>query len=282
MSSIVLGLFSAFSWGAADFTGGLVSRKTGAFRAALWGETVGLLLLVPAALASGERVPETSSWLQAGLAGALGTLGLVLLYHAMARGTMSIAAPVSALMTAILPVVAGSLSEGFPGPLAFVGFGFALLAVWLVSQSEDGVKDVLAHLSSLRLPLLAGVGFGCYFILIHSAARHSTWWPMVASRAAGWMLIAIFMISRRESMRLPTGTMSIWPIIVMNGILDAGGNIFYILAGHGGRLDVSAVLGSLYPGATVLLAWLILKERLRPTQWIGIWAALAAILLLAF
>ncbi|MFN2121636.1 MAG: EamA family transporter [Anaerolineales bacterium] len=282
MSSIVLGLFSAFSWGAADFTGGLVSRKTGAFRAALWGETVGLLLLVPAALASGERVPETSSWLQAGLAGALGTLGLVLLYHAMARGTMSIAAPVSALMTAILPVVAGSLSEGFPGPLAFVGFGFALLAVWLVSQSEDGVKDVLAHLSSLRLPLLAGVGFGCYFILIHSAARHSTWWPMVASRAAGWMLIAIFMISRRESMRLPTGTMSIWPIIVMNGILDAGGNIFYILAGHGGRLDVSAVLGSLYPGATVLLAWLILKERLRRTQWIGIWAALAAILLLAF
>ena len=282
MSSIVLGLFSAFSWGAADFTGGLVSRKTGAFRAALWGETVGLLLLVPAALASGERVPETSSWLQAGLAGALGTLGLVLLYHAMARGTMSIAAPVSALMTAILPVVAGSLSEGFPGPLAFLGFGFALLAVWLVSQSEDGVKDVLAHLSSLRLPLLAGVGFGCYFILIHSAARHSTWWPMVASRAAGWMLIAIFMISRRESMRLPTGTMSIWPIIVMNGILDAGGNIFYILAGHGGRLDVSAVLGSLYPGATVLLAWLILKERLRRTQWIGIWAALAAILLLAF
>jgi drug/metabolite transporter (DMT)-like permease len=281
MSSILLGLSSALSWGAADFTGGLVSRKTGAFRAALWGETVGLLLLVPAALASGEAVPDASSWIQAGLAGALGTLGLVLLYHAMATGTMSIAAPVSALMTAILPVVAGSLSEGSPGPLAFVGFAFALLAVWLVSQSEDGVKDILAHLSGLRLPLLAGVGFGCYFILIHSAARHSTWWPMVASRAAGWMLIAIFMASRRESMRLPSGTSSIWPIIVMNGILDAGGNIFYILAGHAGRLDVSAVLGSLYPVATVLLAWLILKERLRRTQWIGIWCALVAILLLA-
>jgi len=281
MSSILLGLSSALSWGAADFTGGLVSRKTGAFRAALWGETVGLLLLVPAALASGEPSPDATSWMQAGLAGALGTLGLVLLYHAMATGTMSIAAPVSALMTAILPVVAGSLSEGSPGSLAFVGFGFALLAVWLISQSEDGVKDILSHLSALRLPLLAGVGFGCYFILIHSAARDSTWWPMVASRAAGWILIAIFMMSRRESMGLPSGTRSIWPIIVMNGILDAGGNFFYILAGHGGRLDVSAVLGSLYPGATVLLAWLILKERLRRTQWIGIWCALVAILLLA-
>jgi uncharacterized membrane protein len=104
---------------------------------------------------------------------------------------------------------------------------------------------------------------------------------MVASRAAGWMLIAVFMTSRRESFRLPAGAMGIWTIIVMNGILDAGGNIFYILAGHAGRLDVSAVLGSLYPGATVLLAWLILKERLRRTQWIGIWSALVAILLLA-
>jgi drug/metabolite transporter (DMT)-like permease len=281
MSTILLGIFSAISWGAADFTGGLVSRRSGAFRAALWGETVGLLLLVPAALASGERVPAAWSWLQAGLAGALGTLGLVLLYYAMATGTMSIAAPVSALMTAILPVVAGSLSEGYPSPLAFAGFGFALLAVWLVSQGEDGVKDILSHLAALRLPLLAGVGFGCYFILIHSAARDSTWWPMVASRAAGWLLIAVFMTSRRESMRLPSGTTGIWPIIVMNGILDAGGNFFYILAGHGGRLDVSAVLGSLYPGATVLLAWFVLKERLRRRQWVGVWSALVAILLLA-
>lgn len=278
MISILFGLCSALSWGAADFTGGLVSRKTGAFRAVLFGETVGLLALIPATLLIGEPFPGTASMLQAGLAGALGTLGLVLLYQALATGTMSIAAPVSALMTAILPVVVGSLSEGFPGPLTYFGFLFALLAVWLVSQSGDGMKDILSHLSSLRLPLLAGVGFGCYFILIHSAARSSTWWPMVASRGAGWLIIATFLLSRREPWRVARSN---WPILILNGLLDVGGNAFYILASQRGRLDVSAVISSLYPGATVLLAWMVLKERLSRTQWIGIWCALAAIALLA-
>lgn len=278
MSSIFLGLFSALSWGAADFTGGLVTRKTGALWAVLLGETVGLVLLVPAAIAAGEPVPGITSWVQAALAGALGTLGLLLLYHALATGTMSIAGPVSALMTAILPVVVGSLSEGFPGPLTFLGFAFALTAVWLISQSKDGVKDFLGHLSSLRLPLLAGVGFGCYFILIHSAASNNTWWPMVASRAAGWIVIVTFILTRRAAL---AGTRGVWPLVVINGILDVGGNGFYILAGHHGRLDISAVISSLYPGATVLLAWLVLKERLSRTQWLGIAAALAAIALLA-
>ena len=278
MSSILFGLASAFSWGAADFTGGLVSRKTGALWAVLLGETVGLLFLVPIAIGVGEPMPDRASWVQAALAGATGTLGLVLLYHALATGTMSIAGPVSALMTVILPVVFGSFAEGVPSPLTFVGFAFALTAVWLVSQSRDGVKDFLSHLSALRLPLLAGVGFGCYFILIHGAASHSTWWPMVASRAAGWIVIAAFILTRRASWN---GAGSIWPLIIINGILDVGGNGFYILAGQAGRLDISAVISSLYPGATVLLAWIVLKERLSPTQWLGIASALVAIGLLA-
>jgi uncharacterized membrane protein len=101
---------------------------------------------------------------------------------------------------------------------------------------------------------------------------------MVASRAAGWIVIATFIVWRRASW---SGARSLWPLIVINGLLDVGGNGFYILAGHTGRLDISAVISSLYPGATVLLAWLILKERLSRTQWLGIVAALIAIALLA-
>ncbi|MFH1185957.1 MAG: DMT family transporter [Chloroflexota bacterium] len=276
MLSIAFGLLSALVWGAADFTGGIASRKTGAFRVVLFGELVGLLMLVPVALAVGDTVPNAASWIQAAVAGALGTLGLLLLYHALAIGTMSIAAPVSALMAVILPVVVGSFTEGIPGGLTLMGFALALMAVWFVSQNQEGPPNLLAHLSDLRLPLFAGVGFGCYFVLMHSAARDSTFWPMVASRGAGLTVIALFMLLRRDSVRLPR---SVWPIIALNGILDVGGNAFYILAGHTGRLDVSAVLSSLYPGATVILAWFILKERLSKTQWFGIGAALVAIVL---
>ncbi|HEY5983509.1 MAG TPA: DMT family transporter [Anaerolineales bacterium] len=278
MLSILYGLISALVWGAGDFTGGLASRKTGAFRVVLFAEIVGMLVLTPVAFAVGDVIPDNLAWMQSVLAGGLGTLGLVLLYHSLATGTMSIAAPVSALLAAALPVIVGVFTEGLPSGPTLMGFAFALMAVWLVSQTDDGPRNILAHLSELRLPLLAGIGFGSYFILIHSASTVSTLWPMVASRGGGLMVIFLFMLLRRESYRVPV---NVWPLIALNGILDIGGNAFYILAGQLGRLDVSAVLSSLYPGATVILAGLILKERLSRTQWFGIACALIAIVLFA-
>jgi drug/metabolite transporter (DMT)-like permease len=157
-----------------------------------------------------------------------------------------------------------------------LGFGFALAAIWLVSQSESGVKDIFTHLSDLRLPLLAGVGFGLYFVMMHAATRETTFWPMVYSRSAGLLSMTIFIIARRESF-IPVR--AAWPTMILNGILDVGGNFFYILAGQAGRLDIAAVLSSLFPGSTVLLAWIILRERLTRTQWLGILCALMAIIL---
>lgn len=279
MLSIVFGLTSALAWGAADFSGGLASRKTGAYRAVLFGETVGFSVFLPVALLVGEPALDGRSLILAALAGALGTLGLLLLYHALATGSMSIAAPVSALMSAVLPVIVGSASEGFPGPVTFLGFGFALTAVWLVSQSRDGVKDVLSHLSALRLPLIAGLGFGSFFVLMHASAGKGIWWPIVVARSAGLLVISMFMLLRRDSWSVPR---SVWPVIIINGVLDVAANTFFILAGRSGRLDIAAVLGSLYPGGTVLLAWLVLKERLARIQWLGILSALIAIVLLAF
>ena len=116
------------------------------------------------------------------------------------------------------------------------------------------------------MPLLAGVGFGCYFVVMHSAAQESTLWPMVVSRAGGLAIIGLVMLTRREPLRVVRAA---WPVIALNGVLDVGGNTFYILAGQTGRMDVSAVLSSLYPGVTVILAGLVLKERLSRTQWVG-------------
>jgi drug/metabolite transporter (DMT)-like permease len=277
--SIFLGLLAALGWGAGDFTGGIASRKTGAYRTVLYGEVIGIFVLFFVIAIFSEPIPDLRSWLFAMLAGALGTLGLVLLYHAMTLGLMSIATPVSALLAAALPVVVGIFRDGLPAWTTFVGFGFALFAVWMISQGEEGVTDILAHLADLKLPLIAGIGFGSYFVFMHEAtSTGSTIWPMVASRSGGLILITVYMLVTRSSWKVEDA--SAWPIITLNGILDISGNVFFILAGQMGRLDVAAVLSSLFPGATVILAWIFLKERLSLNQWIGIAAALTAIVLM--
>jgi drug/metabolite transporter (DMT)-like permease len=274
--SILFGLTSAAIWGAGDFTGGMASRKTGAYRAVVYGEMIGLIFILVVALIVWQPIPALGIWALSMLAGAFGTMGILLLYYSMTKGLMSIAAPISALLAALLPVIIGIFTESLPTWLTFLGFAFALAAIWLISQSQDGVKDLLSHITDLRLPLLAGVGFGCYFVLIHAATRTAILWPMVAARLGGLIILTLYMTLRRESWKVERGA---WSLIFLNGLLDIGGNLFFVLAGQVGRLDISAVLSSLYPGSTVILAWIFLKERLSRTQWIGIIAALIAIVL---
>jgi drug/metabolite transporter (DMT)-like permease len=279
--SILFGLLSALGWGAGDFTGGLAARKTGAYRAVFYGEIIGIFILLVATALFGEPIPNLRVWLLSMLAGAFGTIGLMLLYHSMTLGLMSIAAPVSALLAAALPVFVGAFTEGLPKFLTLIGFGFALFAVWMVSQGEGGVKGtlLLSHLSDLKLPLLAGIGFGLYFVVMHEATSGGAMiWPMVASRGGGLILITASMLTTRAAWKVEDS--SAWPVLTLNGILDVSGNLFFILASQTGRLDVAAVLSSLFPGSTVMLAWIFLKERLTRNQWIGILSALIAIVLM--
>ena len=277
MLSSLFGLLSALTWGTGDFTGGIVSRRAGAYRAAFYGEAAGLIFLAAMLLVVREPVPAWSALGWSAAAGVIGSLGLLMLFRAFADGQMSIAAPVSALMAAVLPVIASSMNEGFPGPAKYVGFALALAAIWLISQGEGHQKKLHLHLADLRLPLFSGVCFGIYFILMHQGSRTSTVWPMVSARSAGAIFLFAFAIAKRE---LSWPGKSIVPLVFLNAAGDIGGNTFYILAGQVGRLDVAAVLGSLYPGTTVLLAGLLLHERLNRLQWAGILTALAAIILM--
>lgn len=277
MAAILYGLCSALSWGAGDFTGGFISRRVGAYRAAFYAEAVGLVMLLAAAAVLREPSPPAADWAWSAAAGAIGALGLLILYRSLAEGQMSVAAPVSALTAAALPVAAGALTQGFPGFTRYVGFALALAAIWLVSQGEGGRKNPRLHLADLRLPLISGACFGIYFILMHRGSQEATLWPMVASRGAGTLVLFFFAAARGQ---LAAPGKRLWPLVALNAAGDIGGNTFYILAGQAGRLDMAAVLGSLYPGATVLLAAAILRERLDRPQVLGILAALGAIVLL--
>ena len=277
MLSILFSLSAALAWGAADFTGGLASRRTGAYRATLYGEFFGLVFILAAAFVIRQPLPGWSVLVLAAAAGAIGTTGLLTLFQSVIHGKMSIAMPVSALLAAALPVLVGSFTEGFPGTITFFGFLLALSAIWLISKEDGKDSRILARLSDLRLPLLAGIGFGSFFILMDIAAREATLWPMLASRAGGALIVAIYMLFRRDSWRLAR---DVWPVLVLNGFLDVTGTAFYVLASQIGRLDVAAVISSLFPGSTVILAALLLKERVSRSQAIGILLALTAIVFL--
>lgn len=274
--SILYGIASSLSWGAGDFAGGLVSRKVGAYRAVFYADFFGLLLLAFIPIFYRESFPTSTAALNAFIGGALGSCGLLILYYSLSVGQMSVAAPVSALFAALLPVIFGAITEGLPDPIQFIGFALALAAVWLISQGDGGFH--VSKLSDLKFPILAGVGFGCYFIFLNNAVSDPAafLWPMILSRLAGTLLLIVIVLARRESFSVPRDA---WGVVSINATLDLGGNFFFILASKAGRLDISAILSSLYPGATVILAWLILKERISRVQMIGIALAFAAIYL---
>ena len=277
MLAILFGLSSALTWGAADFCGGLASRRSKAYQVVLFGEAIGLAILLVVAFLSGEKPLPWTSWMMCTIAGSIGVIGLLLFFQSMVKGQMSVTAPVSALTAALLPVIVGSILDGFPGALTFAGFGLALVAIWFISQPDGGSKNIRLRLADLSLPLIAGLSFGVYLILFDRGSQTNLFWPLVASRLAGVVTMTLYTLFTHQSF-LPPRTL--WPLLVLNGILDITGNGLYILAGQAGRMDVAAVLVSLYPGSTVLLAGFILNERLNRAQVVGILAALAAIVLM--
>lgn len=266
------GLAAALTWGAGDFSGGLAAKRTNPYGVVIVAHLASLIVLLLATGVIQEKMPPLESWLWGGAAGFGGGFGLLLLYRALAGGQMSVAAPVSALVAASLPVLLTTLTEGLPKPLVLAGFGLALAAIWLVSGG--GLEFRLAD---LRLPALAGLAFGFFFYCLHQASTSAVLYPMIAVRLVSIPSVLAYALLTKQNFR-PTRA-SLLPIL-LSGLLDTLGNAAYALAAQFGRMDVAAVLGSLYPGTTVLLAWLWLKEPINKTQLVGLAAALGAIALI--
>jgi drug/metabolite transporter (DMT)-like permease len=214
--------------------------------------------------------PGQLGW--AGLAGASGAFGLLALYSALASGRMGIAAPVSGVVGAIVPVLVGVAVDGWPGAVRLAGFALALAGVWLLTAAGGGVGR--AGPRELTLPLLAGVSFGLFLVFIHRASGPGILWPLTAARATS-MGVLTTVGGVAGTLGLPRR--SALGLTCLAGVLDTGGNAFFVLAAQAGRLDVAGVLSSLYPASTVVLACLLLEERLTGRQAAGAAATLAAI-----
>jgi drug/metabolite transporter (DMT)-like permease len=271
---ILFALSSAFVWGSGDFCGGLAARKNQVFQVLILSTLSGIGVLLVFAFLWKEPLPSGPSMLWAMAAGVSGVLGISALYRALSLGHMAGVAPIAAVIGALLPMGFSSLSEGPPQAIRLIGFIFALLSIWLVSRSS--IKNRGMSREELLLACLAGIGFGGFFILLAQVERGFVFTPLVLTRCVSFLTALILLRMRR----LAWPSLRANPAALLAGMLDAGGNVFFLLARQYTRLDVATVLGSLYPAATVLLAWLVLKEKVSKLQGVGLLFCLLSVVLI--
>lgn len=274
LGAVTFGLLASLSWGASDFSGGLSTRRMHVFGVIAVSYAIGLALLVALALARSEAIPGGDDLAWGGAAGLAGVVGLTAQYRALAVGRMGIVAPVAAVLGTTVPVLFAAVTEGLPGASQMAGFALAIAGVWIIARPERAGGPP----EGLGLAVLAGLGFGAFFILIDRVSDGAVFWPLVAARGVSFVVIALIVMTSRVAWRPDRGALR---LIAVAGVLDVAGNTFFLLAAQAGRLDVSTVMSSLYPMVTVILARLVLHEHVTRLQTAGILAAVAAIPLIA-
>jgi drug/metabolite transporter (DMT)-like permease len=274
---IFFALTSAFVWGAGDFSGGMASRRSHSIQVLALSSLSGLLVLAGCAFLWREALPSLPGILWSVGAGFSGAVGIALLYGALSMGYAAVVAPTSAVISALLPVIFSIWTDGLPAPARLFGFILALAGIWLVSQQADGKLEGVSR-KAFSMACLAGVAFGGFFILVAQVEHGEVFTPLVICRFVA-LLTSLLLLAVN---RLPMPGLRSNPVALLAGVLDVGGNTFYLLAKQYTSLDVAAVLASLYPASTVLLARIILKEKIAALQWFGIVLCLVAISLITF
>ncbi len=276
----VLALASAALYGAADFVGGLATRKAPAIAIVVVSQTAGLVLLALALPLMLGAWPSLLDLFWGAAAGLAGGVGVALLYQALAVGTMAVVAPVTAVCAVIIPVVATWIAGDAPRRVTLAGIMLALVAIVLVSQQRptaegDGAQRHVG--SGLGLAFLSGIAIGFFFLLLARTAPEAGLWPLLAARSASVVLFAGLAAASSTSLRMPR---HVALQATGGGALDVVANALYLIASHQGALSVVVTLVSLYPASTVILARVVLAERLSGWQHAGIVCALVAVVVI--
>jgi drug/metabolite transporter (DMT)-like permease len=275
---IILALAAALVYGAADFFGGLATKRAVVWAVVFVSGAVGLATALLAIPLLGFGPPPPRDLAIGALVGLVGLVGIAALYRGLAIARMSVVAPITAVVAAAVPILYGVLRGERPSLLAIVGIALALGAVALVSRAsdEDVAGDPEPQRAGLLLACLSGVGFGLVYVLLAASSRGA--WPLVASRTMFVVCTGLIVLWLRAPLRQPVGMIR---LAALSGVLDMGANVLYLLALRYTLISIAAVIASLYPASTVMLARIVLHERLHRVQWAGVACALAGVILMA-
>lgn len=283
--TVLLGLASSASWGTGDFTGGLATRRASPAFVVAMVHGLSLLIMLVLLLASHAALPHSSTTIFYGLLGGfLGSIGLMAFYSGLARGAMGPMASIAAVLTALLPVIVSWIREGHAGGVKMAGFAVALTAIWLIASTPGEGHRLDGR--GWCLALLSGVCFGAILTYMHLVAvSDGVGWSLALTRTGSLMASVpaslMVLLRGRNGAEAFQSIRRAAPLAALCALFDTGGNALYILASLAGRLDVAAVLSSLYPGMTILLAIWLLKERTTRSQGVGMVLAIAAVALIA-
>jgi len=267
--SYVLAVISSIAYGAADFCGGLASKRSPLLAVVVWSQLAGLVLLLIAFPLLPASSPVMMDFVWGAAAGVSGGIGVAWLYRALSRGVMSVVAPVTAVCAVIVPLIVGLGLGEHPSVRALGGVVLAVIAIVLVSQSGEK-----ASVTGVPLAIASGVAIGVFLVCLARSGPSAGMWPLVAARAVASSMFVVFgrreLVPKRESV----------PLLIGGGFLDMLANVLYVLAVRQGMMSIVATLTSLYPASTIVLARVVLGERMRALQQAGIACAIVAIVLI--
>jgi uncharacterized membrane protein len=275
--AVLLALSCALVYGVADYCGGRATRVHPSALVTVVGQAVSLVLVVAVVLVLGTAVAPLHDWVWAGLGGAAGAMGLVAFYYALGHGAMTVVAPTTAVIGAVLPVVVGLAQGERPKTVAFVGIVLAVVCVALVSGAGGpGEAQVPTSGRVLGAACFAGLGFGTLFVLFDHTSEASGMWPLVAARVVSVPLLLLVIGGSRARFGADRRVLR---FAVVAGVLDMAANGLYLAAVRDGLLSLVAVISSLYPASTVTLAFVFDRERVTRLQSVGLGLAAVALVL---
>ena len=278
MIAYLLAIGCALSYGAADFIGGWTTRRAPAVAVVAVSQLGGLVLLGPLVPFASPGLPSAHDLLWGAVAGLAAGTGILLLYRALAVGTMSVVSPATAVTAVSIPVLVRIAAGERPAPLPALGIGLAIAAIVLVSRQRSTAPAGGGRLpSGLAIALASGVGFGVFYLALAQTRHEAGAWPLLAMNVVTVSLFGGVALFRDELRRMPRPMAK---MAALGGIFDFGAHALYLFAVREGPLPSVVTLSSLYPATTIILARLILRERLTGWQMAGIACALAATVLI--